>query len=256
MMQEYQIFVNDVEYKDLKGDLYVGSILEGDWFETPQDVLEQRAIMLIPELKDKKFEIVVGEPISLLAEKNLRTDKLYISIYKTNYDMEYKPYDSLIYALDHPHIELVNNANKSYTEFESWEKYRNYLITEYDPHVIFPVKYPGGSAFGLQLQEEIPNKHMVGFMLMTKEFASANLISQYEAKIIIEEALEEYSYYLAGEAYKVVAYDLLKLYKHNEIEPILEEVILGYDNALAFVEELNDALPESLKFEPNELKDD
>ena len=78
MIREYKIILPKVGYKDITGDLYVGSFLFEDTDD--KELLENRAVELYPSIRNKVFKIETGEFYTNQESAVYETKKLYIVV--------------------------------------------------------------------------------------------------------------------------------------------------------------------------------
>lgn len=260
MLKQYEIFINDVDSKGFKGKLAIGksflAYVEDE--ENEEEILRNKAIELIPELKDMSFSL---EPIWELKKEGHNynndrfTDKIYVSV---DYDLEqweYEPLDYVDFALFHKKYKFINTVPFTPDRFESWEEMERYIIKEYNPIAILPVSITNhGGIFMHKGKVSGWDSGQIGYMFISRDTANRENLNEQQAKEILDETFDEYASYVQGETYEVRIFDLTKLYEEYEVWPIETISVLGYDNLQELLgEELNEYLPENLEFKKDEL---
>ena len=251
MIREYKIILPKISYKDITGNLYVGSFLFEDTDDT--ELLENRAMELYPSIRNKVFKIETGEFYTNQESAVYETKKLYIVVDLS--DCNFEPVGPVQYALFHKRYEFLNTVTFDTSDFESWEEMRRYIEKTEDPISIIPVSLTDHS--GLFLHKGVFNdwdSGQIGYMYIRQEDAKKLNLTQEDADEILDDAFEDYKAWGAGEVYEIRVYEKLKIF-NEYIEPIQNTIILGYSQIEPFIRnELNDGLPSELKFETKELE--
>jgi len=261
MLKQYGIFINDVDVQGFKGKLAIGksflAYVEDE--ENEEKILKNKAIELIPELKDVSFSL---EPIWELKKEGHNynndrfTDKIYVSV---DYDLEqwgYEPLDYVDFALFHKKYKFINTVPFTPDRFESWEEMERFIMKEYNPVAIIPVfLHDHGGLVLLDWVERGWDTMQIGYMFISKEKANKENLTEEQAKKILKDTFDEYAAYVQGECYIIDIFDLTELYD-DEMVPIETISILGYDYLQEILEgKLNGFLPERLQFKKDELEE-
>ena len=254
MIREYKIILPKVRYKDITGNLYVGSFL----FEDTDDMelLENRAMELYPSIRNKVFKIEPGEFYTNQESAVYETKKLYIEVdLSDGYFFNFEPVGPVQYALFHKRYDFLNTVSFDTSDFESWGEMRRYIEKTEDPISIIPVSLTDHS--GLFLHKGVFSdwdSGQIGYMYIRQEDAKKLNLTQEDADEILDDAFEDYKAWVAGEVYEIRVYEKLKIF-NDYTGPIQNTIILGYSQVEPFIRnELNDGLPSELKFETKELE--
>ena len=265
-----------MRYKDITGNLYVGSFLFEDTDD--KELLENRAMELYPSIRNKVFKIETGVFYTNQESAVYETKKLYIVVdlsddYFFNFEpvgpskiisffdcMDYyffifEPVGPVQYALFHKRYNFLNTVSFDTSDFESWEEMRRYIEKTEDPISIIPVSLTDHSSLFLHKGVFSDwDSGQLGYMYIRQEDAKKLNLTQEDADEILDDAFEDYKAWVAGEVYEIRVYEKLKIF-NDYTGPIQNTIILGYSQVEPFIRnELNDGLPSELKFETKELK--
>ena len=254
MIREYKIILPKMRYKDITGNLYVGSFLFEDTDD--KELLENRAIELYPSIRNKVFKIETGVFYTNQESAVYETKKLYIVVdLFYDYFFNFEPVGPVQYALFHKRYDFLNTVSFDASDFESWEEMRRYIEETEDPISIIPVSLTDHSSLFLHKGVFSDwDSGRIGYMYIRQEDAKKLNLTQEDADEILDDAFEDYKAWVAGEVYEIQVYEKLKIF-NDYIEPIQNTIILGYSQVEPFIRnELNDGLPSELKFETKELE--
>jgi hypothetical protein len=260
VLKQYKILIDNAESKGFKGKLDINksflAYVEDE--EREEETLRNKAIELIPELKDMSFSL---EPIWELKKEGHNynndrfTDKIYVSVDYDTGEWEYEPLDYVDFALFYKKYKFINTVPFTPDRFESWEEMERFIMKEYNPVAIIPVSlHDHGGLVLLDWVERGWDTMQIGYMFISRETANRENLTEEQAKKLLKDTFDEYAAYVQGECYIIDIFDLTELYKEDEMAPIETISILGYDYLQEVLEKkLNEFLPERLQFKKDEL---
>jgi len=260
MLTEYKILINNIENKKFKGKLDIGksflAYVEDE--ENEEEFLKNKAIELMPELKDVDFSLKpaweLEKEFNYYSDDRF-TDKIYVDVEYDFVETEYEPLEEVDFALFHKRLGFINTVSFTPEMFESWQEMERYIIKEYNPVVITPISIYNHS--GIALQKGVLSGwdcSQIGYMFISKKVAKEAGLTKEEAEEILNNTIEEYAAFLADEQYVIKIYDLTQVYE-EDIEPIESINVLGYYHLQEVLQnELNEFLPKRLEFKKGELK--